>query len=466
MNRVYQSQDRVESAIGKKSFPERYQLLTDTYYGTGLFEGGRGLRRHPRESIENYHDRQALAYYWNYTAPIVNAFVSPIYKDDIRREFTTTDVFLAFLNDCDRAGTNYQDFCKSAALHAKLYGAAYVIVDNSAEMDPDKAGALEHRNLPFLKLVCPQQVLDWEIDKYGRITEFAYEETINIGAGKQTGVNHIWTQDTWEITAGDMNRSGTHTIGRVPVVQWLARNTNKTMIKPPSEYLGVAQSNYFLYQLCSWHTQILRDQAFSILTLPDDGSGEITVGTNNALTYPSDAAHTPSFIAPSAAPADMLTSQMDRTIKEIFRMSGLESVIGIQADRTRSGVAKQWDFERTNKALADFSVRCENADKAIIGLYEKWANEDTQYTCIYPRDFKINDVTAALSDAAAALDLGFDSKTYKQEVLKKVLAAYLPNLAPEIYDKVISEVAEALDHNVMEKTFDMVNVAVDADEAE
>ena len=49
---------------------DKYSLLTDAYFGTGLFENGVGLRQHPREDPANYKDRQGLAYYLNYTGPV------------------------------------------------------------------------------------------------------------------------------------------------------------------------------------------------------------------------------------------------------------------------------------------------------------------------------------------------------------------------------------------------------------
>nr|DAJ22910.1 MAG TPA: portal protein [Caudoviricetes sp.] len=420
----------------------KYTLLENAYYGTGIFENGQGLRQHPRESIENYIDRKGLAYYLNYTAPIVNAGVDPIFKNNIKREYKLSAMFEMFLIDCDRSKTTYQDFCKSAALHAKLYGAVFVIVDNSSEHEETKDEALKNRSLPFLKFVVPSQVVDWEMDNYGRLTMFKYKETFKKGANQEITQIFVWTKDTWEIGEGEKKKQGNHNLGRVPVVQWYARNTKNTDIKPPSEYLSVAQTNYTLYQLCSWHIQILRDQAFSILTMPDIGDEDITIGTNNVLTYPTDATHTPNFIAPPAAPATMLTDQMDRLIKEMYRMSGLETVMGVRGDYTKTGVAKQWDFEKTNKRLADFSARCESADKEIIELYEAWAGETVNYQCEYPRNFKINDVTESLANAQMALELGFDSEEYKQEVLKKVLESYLPNISSEVYDKIVNEVSE------------------------
>lgn len=433
-------------------------LLHDAYYGTGLFENGVGIRQHPRESVFNYNDRKALAYYLNYMAPIVNAGVDPIYKDAVRRDYRSTDMFEAFLKDCDRAGTNFQDFCHSAATDAKLYGAVYVVVDNSDVQDEVMPEAVKNRHLPFLKAVKPSQIEDWEIDDYGRISSFTYKETIQTGLGKYVTRTYTWTANTWTIADEKETVQGTHSIGRVPIVQWTARNTDKRIIKPPSEYISVAQANYFLYQLCSWHTQILRDQAFNILTMPDTGNSDIVVGTNNVLVYPPESTHTPSFIAPSAAPADMLTAQMDRIIKEMFRMSGLESIIGVQTDNSKSGVAKQWDFEKTNRRLADFAGRCEAADKSIIALYELWSNEKVDYSCEYPRDFKINDITDSLTDAQAALDLNFDSVTYKQEVLKKVLTAYMPNLDAETYDRIIDEVMTATADKTMNRAYGDIDI--------
>lgn len=78
---------------------DKYSLLTDAYFGTGLFENGAGLRQHPREDPANYKDRQGLAYYLNYTGPIVNAAVDPIFKNDIKRDYNGSTLFQAFLDD-------------------------------------------------------------------------------------------------------------------------------------------------------------------------------------------------------------------------------------------------------------------------------------------------------------------------------------------------------------------------------
>ena len=69
------------------------------------------------------------------------------------------------------------------------------------------------------------------------------------------------------------------------------------------------------------------------------GKADITIGTNNMLIYPPESQHPPAFIAPDTAPAQVLTEQIDRLIREMYRMSGIDSVIGVQS--AKSGVARQ-----------------------------------------------------------------------------------------------------------------------------
>ena len=275
------------------------------------------------------------------------------------------------------------------------------------------------------------------------MVEFGYQSTIKDSEDKTKTRYYTWTEMAWAVADENKQiiRQGEHGLGRLPVVQWFGRSNDPMEALPPPEFLSVAQTNYYVYQLCSWHTQILQNQTFSVLVMPDNGASDITIGTNNVLTYPPESQHPPSYISPDAAPAQVLTDQIDRLIGEMYRMSGIDSVIGVQT--AKSGVARQWDFERTNQRLVDFAIQCEEAEKAIVALYEAWTGEAIGYICEYPRDFKISDVADGLAQAQAALDLGLDSKTYQVEVARKVLEAYLPNLEPATYDAIISELEAA-----------------------
>lgn len=432
-----------------------YELLHDAYYGSGMFASGAAVTEHARESNQSITFRRKIAYYLNYTGPILNASVDPIFKDEIKREYSKSVLFDEFLNDVDRQGTSLQEFIEQNAIAAKLYGVMYIVVDNVSEFGSSLAETLANRSMPYLTAVEPKNVVNYEFDDNGKLKLFTYASYLKNADGTIKAHYHTWTPTEWKITDSDNKTvgQGDHNIGRIPVVQWFGRAARKRDILPPPEYLSIAKTNAHVYNLCSLLSQILYNQTFSILTMPVDNNGlsNVTIGTDNLLTYPAEAGKAPSFIAPDKGPAEVLMAQIDKLINEMYRMSGIDSVIGVQ--QAKSGVAKQWDFERTNQNLAAFAVRCENAEYDIIELYRLWSGDNIEYLCEYPRDFKVNDVTESLTQAQQAKDLDFKSDTFDSEILKKVIDAYMPNLETDTKDMIVNEAQAAADEQAQNQTY-------------
>lgn len=424
---------------------DEYELLHDAYYGTGMFADGTAIQKHPRESEQSISYRRKMAYYLNYVGPIVNASVDPVFKDEINRDYGNSMMFDEFIQNVDRHGTTLQEFVRQNATLAKLYGVMYVVVDNVNEFGESLSTALTNRSMPFLTAVEPKQVVNWEFDERGALVKFAYATYIHNANGTAQTRLHIWTPSTWRIEeqGGKLIGEGTHNIGRIPVVQWFGRAAKKTDILPPPECLSIAETNRHIYNLCSSLSQILFNQTFSVLTMPVNQNGlkDITIGTDNLLAYPIESGKAPQFIAPDKGPAEVHMTQIDNLIDEMYRMSGIDSVIGVQ--QAKSGVAKQWDFERTNQRLADFSVQCEEAELDIIDLYKAWSGDHINYTCEYPRDFKVNDITESLTQAQQAKDLNIESDIFVEEVVKKVIDSYMPNIDIAVRDAIINEVKES-----------------------
>lgn len=432
-----------------------YELLHDAYYGTGMFAAGGALQKHPRESAANYTFRQQLSYYLNHTAPIINACVDPIFKDTISRNYNENELFETFLNDVDRLGTTLQEFMRYNSTQAKIYGVMYVLVDNVSEIGETVADQVNNRQLPYLVAIEPKSVYKWLVNDIGELDLFTYTTTVFDDEGKAKTQYHEWTRTSWTVRNEEQKviATGEHKLGKVPIVQWFGRSSRKIDILPPPEYLAIAKTNHQVYHLCSLLTQILNMQTFSTLTLPDNGQGvdDITLGTNNVLMYPAESSHAPAFIAPDRGPAEIIMAVIKMLVDDMYRLSGINSVIGVQ--EAKSGVAKQWDFERTNQRLADFSVQCESAEKDIIELFELWTNMNVDYKCDYPREFKINDITDSLAQSQAVLDLGLGSNTLKVETGKKVLDSYMPNIEPETFDEIVAEIEESVQRQEQDETY-------------
>ena len=180
-----------------------------------------------------------------------------------------------------------------------------------------------------------------------------------------------------------------------------------------------------------------------MLTIPSLDAKDLVIGTNNALGYNPDYSHEPNFIAPPSDPATILQNQIASLVQEMYRMANLSFVIST-TQNNNSGIARQWEFERTNQQLANFAAQCAHAETAVMNLVAKWVNEDITYTVAYPDNFGIVDITEELTQAQAVLDMGLGDGL-REEVLKKVLAAYCPDIPDERFDELVEQLRKQTD---------------------
>lgn len=420
-----------------------YDLLEQSYYGSGGFADGTFLFRHRRETAEQYAFRQMLAYYLNYVAPVINSHVDPVFKDPATRDYSgpASSLWAAYVEDVDGAGTNQDDFMKMAALQSKIFGAVLIVTDNAPEQPATVAEVLTTRALPYSYIVTPNRITDFQVDARGVLVSVSYTEPEVDETGAKTGENLVrkWTRNAWALYRDSKLIKGErHNLGRVPVTVLVSRKIAPGNLKPPSEFLSVARTNLHIYQLCSWLAEIHANQTFAVLTYPVVGNPpeNLVIGTNNALSFNGEARHAPEWKAPPSEPAESLQGQIDRLIQEIYRMASLSYVTGTKAQS--SGVAKQWDFEKTNQALTDLAQNCESAERDVAELFALWAGQALTYTVVYPDDFALADIAQELADAQAVLDMALGVEM-KVEVARKVLELYF-DLEPERFDEILEAV--------------------------
>lgn len=424
-----------------------YQLLRDAYFGTGGFETGAYLSRHKRESDEDYAFRRNNAYYLNYFAPIVNALVDPIFKKNPLRDYhgSAERIIKNFSLDADAAGTSIQIFIKRAAVMAKVYGISFIVVDNARNVDSrSQQEMLQRRQFPYAYVLEPDNLEEYGIDKTGDLEYIKFKEIAHIESGTIQYRYVYFDRKAWKIWGdGIALQQGTHNLGCVPVVPLFSRMLEQKTMRPAPELLPIARTAKALFNHCSWLGEILRNQTFPLLTIPSLDVNDLVIGTNNALGYNPDYSHEPGFIAPPSDPATILQNQIASLVQEMYRMANLSFVIST-TQNNNSGIARQWEFERTNQQLSNFAAQCAHAETAIMNLVAKWVNEDITYTVAYPDNFGIVDVTEELTQAQAVLDMGLGDGL-REEVLKKVLAAYCPDIPDERFDELVEQLQKQTD---------------------
>ena len=418
-----------------------YQLLRDAYFGSGGFETGAYLSKHKRESEEDYTFRRNNAYYLNYFAPIVNALVDPIFKKNPLRDYhgSAERIIKSFSLDADAAGTNIQIFIKRAAVMAKVYGISFIVVDNARNVDSrSQQEMLQRRQFPYAYVLEPDNLEEYGIDKTGDLEYIKFKEIAHIESGTIQYRYVYFDRTSWKIWGDCIAlQQGTHNLGRVPVVPLFSRMLEQKTMRPTPELLPIARTAKALYNHCSWLGEILRNQTFPLLTIPSLDAKDLVIGTNNALGYNPDYSHEPNFIAPPSDPATILQNQIASLVQEMYRMANLSFIIST-TQNNNSGIARQWEFERTNQQLANFAAQCAHAETAVMNLVAQWVNEDITYTVAYPDNFGIVDVTEELAQAQAVLDMGLGDGL-REEVLKKVMAAYCPDMPDERFDELVEQ---------------------------
>lgn len=423
-----------------------YTLLENAYYGDGGFKTGEYLVPHIRETPEKYIRRQRLAYYLNYVAPVVNSHVNPVFKQEPEREWNNNTLFSGFVEDIDMLGTPLTRFMKRSGRIAKLHSVAFIVVDNVSDQPGNMADVIKQRAFPYAYIVTRNQVITCKTNKAGRLIEFSYtvaaETSSNLVTQTETWT---WTATTWKCQGADGTiKEGDHKLGRLPVIPLLSRPGEPGKLMPQSEFYNIAQTNLALYNLCSEIRELMRAQAFGILTYPiadnqeEEDLKEVVVGPENLLGYQGELSNKPEYIAPPADQLQQLREERNDLIKEIYRMAQLSHVAGVETKA--SGVAKEWDFESEgNQVLADFALNCQEAEYEIARVFELWTNSTVDYSSKYADDFGVVDVGAILDEVTKALDANI-SPQFNTEVKKKAVAVYLNDLPEDRYDAIIKDI--------------------------
>lgn len=434
----------------KNSNLDLYKLLRDSYEGMGGYVDGQYLEQHPRESFEKYEMRKKLAHYLNYFKPCVDAHVSPIFKNIAIRDWKGqgAKAWETFVHDVDFRGTELKDLMKQAATKSKINGTCFVVMDRDESVGELTLESLEaeRQNIPYAFIVDPVRVLEIKVDKFGRLIKFVYVEPDSYDEERMA--ERTLLPDGWILKDSKGERRGAWNLGMVPVIPVPSKNDNETFNPlPPSEFISIAKTNKVIYNMCSWLTDILVNQTFSILVYPSTSEDALEIGTSNALGFPAEAGHEPKFIAPSADPANILQSAINSLQNECYRMAAVVNITGVRSEQ--SGVAKAWDFESTNRALSDFADILENAEKQLADLFQRFVNVELEYTVNYPNDFSISDIQTELANAEIAKGLDFGDK-FNLQVFKRVLTSYLPELSDDDFDMLVKEYEQKLENDALD----------------
>ena len=382
------------------------KFLIDAYEGKGGFLDGSYLIPHPRESKEKLKKRKELATYPNYVKKVVDSYLSHLFKKSPIRSIETQE-YLEFIQNVDKQGTYIDDFMRRRFKLAMITGTVYIIVDKP----PGKAKTkLEEKKLglrPYLAVRTPSQLYKYTLDSYGILSSITFIEKQPDG----TTIYRYFDTEKWVISTDpeqkEIEGEGKHNLGVVPVVPLHSTDPLlPTEIKATPWILDIANLNFDLYNARSELRELLRNQTFSIFTIPvrnqEDAKNlkDLTISTENAIPYNPEGGGKPDYAAPPPDPAEIYMKYITTLIDHIYRLANLEFTGGVQ----KSGIAKEYDWLEFNRTLTSFALQCEQAEYRIAELVCKWQEVEFKGYIQYPRDF-------AIKDLAEELEIGMNAIT-------------------------------------------------------
>ena len=442
-------------------YKEDWDFFVRSYFGGKRYREGNYLLQHPFESAANYKRRKKSAYFYNYCAPVVDIFVSHLFKDPPKRDYGSLDsdyqnpqsLFNQFWYDCDFEGSDFREFMREAARLAAIFGRVSVVVDKPDISPSTKAEAVSLGIRPYLALVTPNNLMDWRYVRSGGKSVLSFVkilESKGISAeGKAVSEYRIWTEFSWQlwrITGIDvaLAASGDHNLGKVPIVN-LYNKKSLTRMVGISDLEDIADINKNIYFLCSDAKEIIENTAFPMLALPYEKSGPETteVGPKNIIQFDPDSPARPFWLEAPHTSLTEIREWVSQDIDQINRIARTGGATKIQESvQPRSGVALEIEFQHLYAALREKADNAEQAESEIFKLYALWEGTIFDGSIDYPDEFNIKDVDRDLNRFLQAEPF-IKTPLFKIEVEKKTVDFLLPRLDENKRNEIFAEIENA-----------------------
>lgn len=417
----------------------RFKFIADALHATGGFFDGNHLVKYPREGEEKFKARKEIAWYPNPLLRAVSRFVGHLSMKPVVR-VVEAPLAKLFAEDADWQGNALDVWLHAFMIEARARGCCLALVDMPASVPDTQAAQIEHRAVPFVRAIYPEQVSAFTVSDRGLITSISYDSDWTDGSGKTHAAVRTWTAKEWSVKVnGETVAGASHPLGACPVIVFTESGTF------PSEgaFSPIADMAKRLYNMLSERDELLRSQTFSILgyQLPKDSSFDTgdaaavaeTVGTHNMLMYKGD--QPPVFISPDSAPTEAYAAAI-KEIKEHIDDVGLNIDLSGQAE---SGIAIQLRYESLNASLSSFSGRMGDFERQLWDLVHRWLGQENRVTTAWPTEFAIADVAGdleiiqnlqAVNAPQSAINAG----------LKRAIGQWLTNADPADIQRILSDI--------------------------
>jgi len=388
----------------------------------------RYLPQNPRERDDSYAGRVSRSVFSPYFQRVVRTAVGLILRKPIVFEGGDQSYWEEWRLDCDRQGTDLDEFIRHRLFQSIAYGHSSWLVDFPNATDIRTLRDQRQAQLkPYFVAVDPWSVIGRRQDPRqdaGRLQQVRIKEVASVPTGR-FGVEirqhiRILEPNGWELWERSEDgpqtwvklEDGPITVGQVPLVTTYSGKVAALFSRPPMA--EIAQLNLSHYQRHSDLIQALHIAAQPILVLKgwDDTTDPVGLSVNNALTLPPEGDAL--YVEPASSAFDAQRAELEALVDEMKTL-GL-AILTEQKNAAESGLAKTLDRLDANAMLAVISKDLEGTLQQALELAATYAGVQAPTVAI-DRDFDVEPLdgsritainslfTSGMLDRGTALEL-------------------------------------------------------------
>ena len=409
----------------------RWEFYLRSYMGGEDYQGGNYLTKYVNEDKDEYNRRLMLTPIDNHCRNIVHIYSSYLWRVPPKREFGALagNVSLEyFLKDADLDGRSFDSFMREAQVWSSVYGHVWLMMDKPKSNAGTRADELAQGIRPYINLFTPENIFDWRYERMasGRFQLSYLKVRESIVRDTATDVKQtfrVWTNDTIQLYEVNneterLVEEMDNPIGVIPAVFVPAQRSIKRGIGI-SDLTDIASMQKAIYEELSEIEQLIRISNHPTLVKTFDT--DATAGAGSVINMPDDldANLKPYQIQPNGGNLDAVRAAINDKVEAINRMAHMSAIRGTEG-QTKSGIAMQTEFQMLNARLSEKADILELAEEQIWALFCIWQGVTPDVQVFYPDSFDVRDYPNELAFLQGAKASGVNSRTFQQEVDKRI----------------------------------------------
>jgi hypothetical protein len=428
---AYTRDQAIETHKDYQETINNWEYYIRSYNGGYDYMVGQYLSRYNLELDNEFNQRLANTPCDNHCRNIIQIYSSFLFRVRPSRDFASMEdeaSLESFLKDADLDGNNLNSVIKHAQNYASIYGHCFMVLDKPNIQTETKADELAQDIRPYLSIVTPENVLDWNFERQPNgkyeLNYLKIREEVDRDGGQYLRMWYPDKIDTVYMPKREEPRlidTVPNMIGKIPAVILYNSKSHKRGIGQ-SDLTDIADLQKSIYNEYSEMEQLIRlTNHPSLVKTP---SVNASAGAGAVIEMPDEMEPNlkPYLLQPSGS---SLTSIMDSINNKVESINRIAHTGAVRTTKTQvaSGVALQTEFELLNARLSEKADNLQLAEEQLFKLYAMFQNVEFDGEINYPDSFNIRDYATDLLFYQQAKAVGVQSPTLSKEIDKEIARA-------------------------------------------